>query len=310
MRHSFASLLLVLALAGCGDSARDAGGNASLERADGSFDRARYLEISTNACTAEMRSGGGPTVSEETAKSRCRCIMSRVIAGSSDAELRAYRRDGRVPLARSAAAAQQCQNQRPGPSYELPGGGFDRARFRAATLRICRARLGRAAGVPAGNIEPVCGCVAARLLDRNDDAALRAIVRDARLANRSIADAMAQCRASGAGPGSAAEPAAAGGAAQPARPRANLGSYLSPDDYPAAALRNNQQGRVAFTLDVGPDGRVTACRVRESSGSAALDQATCRIMQSRARFTPALDAQGLAVAGQAQAAVTWVLPEG
>ena len=304
MRHSFAILLLALALAACGRGG-DAGGNASLEQPDGSFDRARYLELATNACTAEMRSGAGTSISEESAKGRCRCIMSRVIEASSDDELRAFHRDGRVPLARSAAAAQQCQSESGAGRYDLPGGGFDRERFRAATIRFCRARLERTAGAPAADAEPLCGCVAARLL-AGDDAALRAIVGDRRLAVRGIDEGIAICRASGSGPGTGLPTAA--GAAQPARPLANLGSYLSPDDYPAAAMRNNEQGRVAFSLDVGADGRVTACRVRQSSGSAALDSATCRIMRSRARFAPARDAQGVPTTGSADAAVTWALP--
>src|SRR5262245_44866486 len=48
---------------------------------------------------------------------------------------------------------------------------------------------------------------------------------------------------------------------EPARARANLGSYVSDDDYPAAALRAEQEGRTGFRLTVGPDGRVTNCVV-------------------------------------------------
>lgn len=90
----------------------------------------------------------------------------------------------------------------------------------------------------------------------------------------------------------------------------SLARYLTSDDYPPAALRNNEQGRVAFILDVGADGRVTRCTVTESSGSRQLDNTTCLIMQSRARYTPARNALGLAVADRDRGVVRWQLPEG
>jgi protein TonB len=45
-------------------------------------------------------------------------------------------------------------------------------------------------------------------------------------------------------------------------------------------------------LVVGVDGRVKACEIIGSSGSRSLDRKTCEIMSERARFTPAMDAQG------------------
>lgn len=92
-----------------------------------------------------------------------------------------------------------------------------------------------------------------------------------------------------------------------ARARTNLSSYVSDDDYPASALRNREEGRVSFRLAVGPDGRVAECVVTSSSGSAALDDATCRIMRSRARFTPARDSRGNPIADTVSSWVTWRL---
>ena len=97
-------------------------------------------------------------------------------------------------------------------------------------------------------------------------------------------------------------------AGTPARPLRPLASLISGDDYPTG-LERRQEGRVAFTLAVGPDGRVAACRVTESSGSAGLDQAACRLMRTRARFAPARDRRGAPVAGTWAAAILWRLPE-
>jgi periplasmic protein TonB len=96
---------------------------------------------------------------------------------------------------------------------------------------------------------------------------------------------------------------------EPAKARANLASYVSDADYPDSALRNEEQGTTGFSLDVGPNGRVTNCTVTSSSGSAALDSATCRIMRSRARFTPAHDSSGAATSDSVSARIRWVLPK-
>lgn len=102
-----------------------------------------------------------------------------------------------------------------------------------------------------------------------------------------------------------AVPAAGPARAEPARP---LQSLLQPDDYPAAALAARQEGRTAYRLAIGPDGRVTGCVVLVSSGSAALDSATCRIIRSRARFVPARDDAGRPASDDYFGEYVWRLP--
>lgn len=116
------------------------------------------------------------------------------------------------------------------------------------------------------------------------------------------------------GGGEAADgPDAGAGASAPGGRRArvaggSLARYFTADDYPAAALRNEEQGRTEFTLDVSAEGRVTACAITASSGSANLDSTTCRILRRRARYTPARDARGEAVADRDRGTVRWQLP--
>jgi len=93
------------------------------------------------------------------------------------------------------------------------------------------------------------------------------------------------------------------------RAHADLGSYFHVNDYPASAAVRAEVGSVAFTLDVDARGRVAACHVAASSGSQALDDATCRILTDRAQFTPARDGAGAAVPDQISDRVTWMLPE-
>ena len=103
----------------------------------------------------------------------------------------------------------------------------------------------------------------------------------------------------------AAQAANASALIEPARARANLASYVAIDDYPVSALQAGEQGTVRFRLNVGSDGRVTGCQVTGSSGSAALDETTCRIMRSRARFTPARDRNGHPAADVVNSSITW-----
>jgi periplasmic protein TonB len=96
---------------------------------------------------------------------------------------------------------------------------------------------------------------------------------------------------------------------KPARARANLASYVSDEDYPSSAVRNEEQGTTRFRLAVGADGRVADCTVTGSSGSSALDSATCRLMKQRAKFTAARNSSGQATPDSVASAIRWVLPE-
>lgn len=96
---------------------------------------------------------------------------------------------------------------------------------------------------------------------------------------------------SGAGAGGAGNGTGSGGA------RARLLSGAIRDrDYPAAERHARVQGTVTAAFTVGTDGRARDCRIVRSSGSAALDATTCRLIEARFRYTPATDALGTPVA--------------
>src|SRR5688500_16836950 len=90
-----------------------------------------------------------------------------------------------------------------------------------------------------------------------------------------------------------------------ARAQADLASLIDDKDYPAAALRNYEEGIVGFRLQIGVDGKVTSCKIIQSSGSAALDLATCKLLSARARFTPARDRRGKPTTDTHQARIIW-----
>jgi TonB family protein len=93
--------------------------------------------------------------------------------------------------------------------------------------------------------------------------------------------------------------------AAPLRPFA---TYITSDDYPARALRAEEQGRSTVRLTVSAHGILSDCAVVESSGSAVLDTTTCRLLQRRVRFTPARDAQGRLTQGTIVTAFAWRIP--
>ncbi len=87
----------------------------------------------------------------------------------------------------------------------------------------------------------------------------------------------------------------------------NLQGLFRESDYPSSALDNEEQGTVSVSLNIGPNGRVSNCSVTGSSGSRTLDSATCRVLTSRAKFTPARDSSGNPTSGTFRQRITWRL---
>lgn len=90
-----------------------------------------------------------------------------------------------------------------------------------------------------------------------------------------------------------------------ASPRGNLGEWVTRDDYPARAIREEWTGVTRFRLDIGADGRVTGCTVTAGSGHEELDRVACTRVGARARFEPAMDENGAKVVGTYAGAIRW-----
>jgi len=98
----------------------------------------------------------------------------------------------------------------------------------------------------------------------------------------------------GTGLGSGRGGDGAGGDGRGRRPRLLRGRIVEAD-YPRAAWRQRAGGTVVARLSIGADGAVAGCAIHRSSGHAALDAATCRLIRERFRYAPARDAAGRAV---------------
>jgi protein TonB len=92
------------------------------------------------------------------------------------------------------------------------------------------------------------------------------------------------------------------------RAKGDRGAWITTADYPPAAIRAGEQGVVGVALRIDAAGRVASCVVTQPSGSATLDDATCRLYQRRGRFAPARDDAGVPVAATFADRVRWELP--
>jgi protein TonB len=112
----------------------------------------------------------------------------------------------------------------------------------------------------------------------------------------------------GVGSGSGGSGSGSGGGG--ARPAERIAGALANRDYPRAALRSRAQGNVSVRYTVAPDGRVEDCRIMRSSGHAELDETTCRLIERRFRYRPALDRSGRPTTATEYKSYDWYVPGG
>ncbi|MDT9600056.1 energy transducer TonB [Sphingosinicella rhizophila] len=88
----------------------------------------------------------------------------------------------------------------------------------------------------------------------------------------------------------------------------NLAAYLADGDYPDVAIRKESDGEVGFVLLVDDSGRVADCMVTETSEVPILDAQACALLSKRARFTPAVGADGKPARDWVKARIRWRIP--
>ncbi len=96
---------------------------------------------------------------------------------------------------------------------------------------------------------------------------------------------------------------------QAAGPKGNPSSWITDEDYPPAAQRDQREGTSRIAWDINEAGRVENCRVTQSSGSSDLDDTACRLIVRRGRYAPAKDTSGNPIRSTSSRAVRWVLPK-
>ena len=81
------------------------------------------------------------------------------------------------------------------------------------------------------------------------------------------------------------------------------------NDYPTKAFEREWQGTTNFDVIVDPQGRSADCRIAKSSGHEILDRSACWVAMKRARFTPAIGADGQRAFGVYRSQVVWSRPD-
>lgn len=94
-----------------------------------------------------------------------------------------------------------------------------------------------------------------------------------------------------------------------ATPRNDPGRWVTDSDYRTIWINKEMSGTARFTLDVDGAGRVSNCRITQSTGYAELDAATCKLIAKRAKFKPAKDGNGNAATGSYASSIRWQLPD-
>ncbi|MBO9712930.1 hypothetical protein [Sphingomonas sp.] len=96
----------------------------------------------------------------------------------------------------------------------------------------------------------------------------------------------------------------------PPKPLVPVAALIFMEDYPPDALWKEVSGRVSYRLTLSAKGLVTDC-TSKLMGAPVKDYDlvidTCNILSARARYVPALDADGKPTQGQVDGVVSWQL---
>ena len=84
-----------------------------------------------------------------------------------------------------------------------------------------------------------------------------------------------------------------------------LRGRMSTSDLPESLFATGFNGTVGVRYMVAINGRVPSCQVTRSSGNAAVDDITCRLIRERFRFRPSRDSEGRPVAAWIVESHTW-----
>ena len=112
----------------------------------------------------------------------------------------------------------------------------------------------------------------------------------------------------GSGSGAGGGGGGGGGFGRLRPPRRIRGAFRD-SDYPRMVGESGVGGRVSVIFTIHADGRVSDCEVTRSSGSRALDDTTCRIIEQRYFFEPSRDEDGRAIRSRMTENHEWVVQD-
>ena len=102
------------------------------------------------------------------------------------------------------------------------------------------------------------------------------------------------------------DPKVQAGLTRDAIPTTRPETWMTSSDYPATFLAANHSGLVNFRLEIGVQGEVLGCFVISQTTPSDFEAVTCRLLMKRAKFDPALDADGKPVKTYYINSVRWL----
>ena len=85
----------------------------------------------------------------------------------------------------------------------------------------------------------------------------------------------------------------------------NPSAWLAKREPPPGVLKRGERVLTWLILAISPDGSLTACSIKQSSGYRALDDYACNLFKQNGRFAAARDASGKPVQGVNEPYLTW-----
>ncbi|WP_243451145.1 energy transducer TonB [Sphingosinicella sp. CPCC 101087] len=112
----------------------------------------------------------------------------------------------------------------------------------------------------------------------------------------------------GSGSGAGGGGGGGGGYGRVRPPRLIRGGFRD-SDFPPGLGEAGIGGTVSVIFTILPDGNVTDCRITRSSGSPALDETTCRIIERRYFFEPSRDESGRPIRSRMTENHSWIVED-
>lgn len=95
---------------------------------------------------------------------------------------------------------------------------------------------------------------------------------------------------------------------RPVLPKGSPNNWLRSADYPSGSIARGEQAIIRYRLTVDAAGQPTACAVQSAITKGDFAEVTCDLLKKRARFEPACDAKGKAMASYFVGSVVWIIP--
>jgi hypothetical protein len=96
--------------------------------------------------------------------------------------------------------------------------------------------------------------------------------------------------------------------ARSVRPVGNVGNWITTNDYPTKMLAVGQPALIEFRIDVDESGKALACHIQATTRPKEFDDAVCKSIMRRAKFTPALDAENNPIKSYWKNSVRFAIP--